>query len=90
MKYYTFYRENNNFEDILSDAIVKKITSVKIQWLHHLMIGVDDSGSEQSLSIITLKYSDDMVTSLTKDYSPVPFLDYQPKKDSSKFVKSIS
>lgn len=89
MKYYTFYRENNNFDDILSDATVKKITSMKIQWAKHLMIGVDD-GSDQSISIITLKYSDDMVTSLTKDYSPIPYSDYQPKKDSGKFVKSIS
>ena len=27
MKYYTFYRENNNFTDILSDINIKKVKS---------------------------------------------------------------
>ena len=32
MKYYTFYRENNNFDDIEKDNIVKKFADTKIKW----------------------------------------------------------
>lgn len=37
MKYYTFYRENNNFVDILTDINIKKVVDLKISWLRHLM-----------------------------------------------------
>lgn len=90
MKYYTFYRENNKFDDILTDPMVKKIADMKISWYCYLMIGIEDTTeNEQSFSMLTLKYGDDMVNNLTKDYAPVAGVDYVPKKDKTKFVKSI-
>ena len=91
MKYYTFYRENNNFTDILSDPIIKKMIDTKISWYQYLTIGVQDTkANEQSFSLITLKYGDDMKQHDTKDFTPVPGVDYIPKRDISKFKKLIS
>jgi len=88
MKYYTFYRENNNFDDILSDTNIKKIMSTKLSWYQYLMIGIDD-GNERSLSYITLKYGDDMKPPDIRDFTPVPGIDYIPKKDKTKYSKTI-
>lgn len=87
MKYYTFYRESNNFDDILKDLTIKKIADTQIRWHQHLMIGIHEQGNDSNFSIITLKYGDDMVQSLTKDYTPVAGVDYVPKKDKTKFAK---
>ena len=89
MKYYTFYRENNDFKDILNDPTIKKSIDTKISWYQHLTIGVS-SKTDQIQSLITLKYGDEMVQDVVKDFSPVPGVDYIPKKDASKFTKSIS
>ena len=88
MKYYTFYRENNNFDDILNDQIIKKIIDEKIRWNQYLIIGMQDK-NEQTFSYITLKYGDEMVQEIVKDRSPVPGVDYIPKRDASKYKKSI-
>jgi hypothetical protein len=80
MKYYTFYRESNNFDDILADTSVKKIIATKIKWHQHLMIGIHKEGNEQNFSLITLKYGDDMMNNLTKDFTPVLGVDYTPKR----------
>ena len=80
MKYYTFFRENDNFDDILSDNIVKKIAGTKICWYQHLMIGINKHGNDQNFSMLTLKYSEDMVNNLTKDFTPVAGVDYTPDK----------
>lgn len=87
MKYYTFYRESNNFDDILKDPIIKQIIDVKIKWFQYLMIGIALSKNEQNFSLITLKYGDDMVNPVVKDYTPVAGVDYIPKKDKTKFAK---
>ena len=79
MKYYTFFRENDNFDDILSDNIVKKIAGTKICWYQHLMIGINKHGNDQNFSMLTLKYSEDMVNNLIKDFTPVIGVDYVPK-----------
>jgi hypothetical protein len=89
MKYYTFFREDNNFDDILKDAILKKSIYEKIKWYQHLMIGISDK-DEGSLSYLTLKYGDDIITGYYKDFAPVAGVDYMPKKDKTKFTKSIS
>jgi hypothetical protein len=86
MKYFTFYRENNDFRDILQDVNLKKIINEKIKWYQHLTIGIDDPKDVNS-SYITLKYGDEMRQDLVKDYSPVPGVDYIPKKDISKFKR---
>jgi hypothetical protein len=88
MKYYTFYRESNNFDDILNDQIIKKIIDEKVRWYQHLIIGMQDT-NEQSFSYITLKYGDEMVQELIKDRSPIPGVDYMPKRDASKYKKVI-
>jgi len=87
MKYYTFYRENNDFTDIENDPIIKKIADTKIRWWQYFMIGLDSHGKdvEQNYSLLTLKYGEDMVTNLTKDFTPVAGVDYTPKKDKNQF-----
>jgi hypothetical protein len=80
MKYYTFYRENNNFDDIESDNIVKKFADTKIKWYQHFMIAMKKDGNDQNFSMLTLKYGEDMVNNLTKDFTPVAGVDYIPKK----------
>lgn len=78
MKYITFYRENSNFEDILKDSNLKKLIYEKTKWYQHLTVGIKDD--EKIFSYITLKYGDDIRTSLVKDFSPIPNIDYIPKK----------
>lgn len=87
MKYFTFYRESNKFDDILNDASIKKYIKMKIKWDQHLLIGVSDLQDSSAISMITLKYGDEMVNNLTKDFTPIPGIDYKPKKDKNKFVK---
>lgn len=79
MKYFTFYRENNNFDDLLSDQTIKKAVDEKILWYKHLILGFSDTCSEQTISYLTIKYGDEMVRSLVKDFSPKPGIDYIPK-----------
>ena len=88
MKYYTFYRENNNFDDILTDTIIKKIIDEKLRWYQYLIIGMNDK-HEQSFSYITLKYGDEMKQELVKDFSPIPGVDYIPKRDANQYKKTI-
>jgi hypothetical protein len=77
MKYINFYRESNNFDDILNDINLKKHVHEKISWLNHLRIGI--RGDKDALfSYITLKYGDEMRNNLTEDYSPIPNIDYTP------------
>lgn len=80
MKYYTFKRESNNFDDILKDSNIKKHICVKISWLEHLFIGIDDS-DDRILSYLELKYGDYMKQKDYKDRTPIPHKDYIPKKD---------
>jgi hypothetical protein len=88
MKYYTFYRESNNFDDILNDAIIKKIIDEKIRWFQYLVIGMNDK-HVQTFSYITLKYGDEMKQEVVKDFSPVPGVDYVPKRDANLYKKVI-
>jgi hypothetical protein len=80
MKYYTFYRESNKFDDILADANIKKFIREKIRWLNYLKIGIDEyeKGTDKVFFYITLKYGDEIRTQLTKDYRPIPNVDYIP------------
>jgi len=78
MKYITFFRESSNFEDILKDPNIKKLIYEKTKWFQHLTLGIKDD--EKIFSYITLKYGDDIRTNLVKDYSPIPYIDYTPKK----------
>lgn len=88
MKVYKFYRENNNFDDILKDPILKKVIDMNIRFPNHLIIGIEDTKkNEQTFSYLTLKYGDEMRQSINKDFTPIPGVDYIPKKDISKYSK---
>ena len=89
MKYYTFYRENNIFTDIEADPIVKRFADTNIRWYQYYMIGISTyvKDSDQYFSLLTLKYGDDMIQSICKDYSPVPGVDYVPKHDATRYKK---
>lgn len=84
-KYYTFYRENNNFDDIVKDKNISKVIHTKITWYQYLMIGIMEDGNDGTFSYITLKYGDDIKKLDTIDRTPMPDIDYIPKKDKSKF-----
>lgn len=87
MKYYTFYRENNKFDDILSDTNLKRLMRFKITWYQYLMIGIKEEGNERTFSYITLKYGDDIKPPDIRDFTPVAGVDYIPKKDKNQFKK---
>ena len=90
MKYYTFYRESNNFDDILNDAMLKKSIDEVIRWYQYLIIGYYDSTKASSNSIyISLTYGDEMTNNLVKDYSPIPGVDYVPKKDLARYKQVV-
>lgn len=78
MKYYTIYRENNNFKDLLSDSNIKSKLKVKIKWYQHLLIGFDDYIDDRILGYIVLKYGEDIKNVFEKDYTPIPNIDYIP------------
>jgi hypothetical protein len=80
MKYYTFYREDDKFDDILKDIILKKLIDQKIRWYQHLMLGM--IADDRTTSYITLKYGDEMVNGVVKDFSPIPGIDYTPKRNN--------
>ena len=86
MKYFTFRRTSNNFDDILDDSTIKKLVRVKIQWTGNLLIGIMDDKSEQTISYMTLKFGEDFAPEI-ESFAPVPGKDYVPEKDSSKFKK---
>lgn len=86
MKYFTFNRSSSDFTDITKDPTLKKVIDLKIAWSEHLIIGIQDSAANQSIfSYITIKYGDDLAFDIVKDFSPVPGVDYTPKKDKTKF-----
>lgn len=77
MKYYTFRRESNDFSDILADPGIKKALSVKIVWNDHLMIGLADSvNNDQLMGYIVLKFGEDIVQPIERDFTPVAGRDY--------------
>jgi len=80
MKYYTFYRESDNFDDILRDISLKKFVSEKTRWTNYLQIGISKykKDVEKIYSYITLKYGDEIRNNLTTDYTPKPNVDYIP------------
>lgn len=78
MKYFTFKRESNDFDDILQDINLKKNIYEVVSWLNHIRISMKDD--DKISSYITLKYGDEMINKLTEDYSPIANKDYIPKR----------
>ena len=86
MKYYTFYRENNRFDDIVKDPVLGKYLTTRLYWHQHLHAGIDDYQSgDQVLSYLMLKYSDDLLKSpLCPDRTPVEGRDYTATRKPQK------
>jgi len=42
MRYITFFRQNNDFTDIIADPTIKKAIDEKISFLNHLILGITD------------------------------------------------
>lgn len=82
MNYYQFYRENNKFDDILEDPNIKRKIYTKITWARHMLLGLDDR-EPSFFSYLEIKYGDSLCNSLTKDYSPIPNVDYMPIRKKS-------
>jgi len=84
MKHYTFYREDNKFDDILNDKTIKPNVATKISWDMHLILGFKYGISDSILGYIVLKYGDDIITSIVKDHKPIPNVDYLPVRRKTK------
>lgn len=80
MKYYTFKRESNEFNDILKDENLKKYIDTKIRWNNNIMIGFNDRIPESVFGYMVLKYGDDIVNAIAKDFTPIPGKDYLPAR----------
>lgn len=80
MKYYTFKRESNDFTDILTDTVLKKAIATKIKWKHHLMVNFKSNVDEGILGYVILKYGECIINPVEKDYTPIPNVDYIPKR----------
>jgi hypothetical protein len=79
MKYYTFKRESNNFDDILSDNNIKPAIRTKISWVNHIMLGFSDNlKNENIFGYIVLKYGENIINPIEKDFTPIPNIDYIP------------
>jgi hypothetical protein len=92
MKHYYIYKEDNQFDEILKDPIMKKVIYTKIIWDQHMIIGVPDDIDEGTISYFVLKYGDDIKqpSSLIKSRKPIMNVDYRPDKiwKNGKYVKN--
>lgn len=81
MKFYTFKRESDQFDDIIKDIGIKSYISTKIKWKKYLMIGLNHSADEKIYGYIVLKYGEDIVNLAERDFTPIPHKDYIPKRN---------
>lgn len=89
MKLYIFKRENGNFDDMKNDGVIKKKFKTILTWKDHIMLGTERPEDEVE-SYLLLKYGDEMVTKgLIKDFSPIPYVDYQPAADRPEKFKNV-
>lgn len=90
MKTYIFYRESNNFTDILSDTNVKQYFKQKISWKNYLVL-MSHKVKPEIESYIMLKYGDEMKSwdHIRKDNSPVPHVDYEPDSKRPEKFKNV-
>lgn len=80
MKKIIFIRESNNFDDILTDSVLKKQFKYKIRFYTGLIIEVPEKS--EILSYIELKYGDSIKNNLVPNRSPIMNVDYFPKRDT--------
>jgi len=87
MKPIIFYRESNDFTDILQDITVKKGVKHRQSFTNHLILVTSD---EKILTYLMLKFGNDVISmnDLVPDRSPVMYKDYTPiKKTVKDFIK---
>lgn len=78
MKIYIFKREDNNFNDMKKDPVIKKSFKIIMTWRDHLLLGTERPNDETE-SYLLLKYGDEMIPKgLIPDLSPIPYVDYMP------------
>ena len=90
MKYFIFYREDDDFNDILQDQNTKKLFDLKIKFNQHLILGGDEIPDDLQ-SYIMLKYGDDIKNPnhIFIDRKPVPFKDYLPNNNRPEKFKKL-
>ena len=79
MSYTIFYRESNNFKDILTDTVIKKSIRMKMQFTNYLIL---ELANEKDMSYMILKYGDDVksISNIIPDRTPIMNIDYVPEK----------
>lgn len=77
--FFYFFRESNNFDDIMTDVSIKKHIKTQILCFQYLILGVTDI-DDKIQSYIMIKYGEDTISLTEKDYSPIPNIDYLPKR----------
>ena len=84
MKYIVFHRENNKFDDILTDPSIKKEFKTKISYSNHLILGFPEwnETADKITTYIMLKHGDDVVDfkQLVPDRTPIAGQDYVPER----------
>lgn len=90
MKYFIFYRENDNFDDLLSEKDILKHFSLKLKWHQYLILGSDEICQEYQ-SYLVLKYGDDLrdKSNIFIDRTPKPFIDYHPDRNRPKKFEKL-
>ncbi len=77
----SFYRSSNNFDDILTDPLLKRSIRMKLLCANYLFIKIDYKDREKMMSYITIKYGESMINfnHIAKDRTPVINKDYMPE-----------
>ncbi len=80
MKTFVFNRENNKFDDILKDKVIKPAIREQYKFDEHLIIRVEEK--PEVLAYLTLMFSEELLSmkDLVPDRTPKPYIDYTPKK----------
>ena len=78
MSHIIFRRESDNFDDILTDPSLKKWLKFKVRFKEGLMI--KRPYKDEIISYIELKYGDSIKNNVVPDRSPIPNVDYMPKR----------
>lgn len=89
MKLYIFKREDGKFDDMINDPVIKKKFKTMITWKDHFMLGTENPSNEIE-SYLFLKFGDELITQgLIRDFSPVPYVDYQPDPNRPEKFKNV-
>lgn len=80
MNIYYFYRDSDNFDDIIKDIVIKNLIRTKIRVKNYLILELIDQSDSKIEGYITIKYGDSFTHLSDKDYTPIPNVDYVPKR----------